>query len=417
MKKALIICLTLCLVCGFIGCNKAVGDADIHTDYDGVYLTFELLEEEDEIRIFNVTWHNETKYEVTYEEWFTIEYKRGDEWTETNIADVYFAEATHLLKANSTANKEYSTKFFDVSQNGTYRLRTNCTVYDGNKTVCNTWIEFEVKNDSNAKKYNVTMNDPDWLYEPLAEKYSAGEDVIVKIEMAYDLGTMLFVNGELVEMETWNSEENYWQYRFKMPEKDTVIDFKTYDGFLPHGNYGDLIETYWIQNPYADYVSVRTYYGEYESGAIVAMIDSGDYTDALWSETVGESVFDYNNGNRIRVLFDNVFYTLPEVFEKGYLTERDLANIADIHNGGNGIRHKFEYIGRFIYDGLKEYYYPDDEITIRVVAAKGYEMSLFINEKEIEGGVLNESEGYTEYKFIMPDEDVFCEVKDEQIAE
>ena len=81
------------------------------------------------------------------------------------------------------------------------------------------------------------------------------------------------------------------------------------------------------------------------------------------------------------------------------------------------VRPRFEYIDSFIYDGLKEYYYPDDEITIRVVAAKGYEMSLFINEEKIEGGILNESEGYTEYKFIMPDEDVFCEVKDEQIAE
>ena len=118
-----------------------------------------------------------------------------------------------------------------------------------------------------------------------------------------------------------------------MPDNDVVIDFKTYDGFLPNMNYAVLIEAFWMHDLRADFVSVRKYYGEFDSGAIVAMIDSGDYPCVVWEELVGNTVIAYGDGNRILVLYNGEFYTLPEAYAAGYITEEDLAIISDLHRG------------------------------------------------------------------------------------
>ena len=52
------------------------------------------------------------------------------------------------------------------------------------------------------------------------------------------------------------------------------------------------------------------------------------FDDALWTERVADYDFNYSNGNRIRVLYGDEFYTLPQAYENGYLTKE---NIADIH--------------------------------------------------------------------------------------
>lgn len=74
---------------------------------------------------------------------------------------------------------------------------------------------------------------------------------------------------------------------------------------------------------------VDSYYGTFESGAIVAMLtdDKIGYHEALWSETIAEYTFRYHNGNRIVVLYDGEFYTLPEAYESGYLTLTDIHTV------------------------------------------------------------------------------------------
>ena len=91
-----------------------------------------------------------------------------------------------------------------------------------------------------------------------------------------------------------------------------------------------LIEAYEEKYPNAGKVTILRYCGTYESGAIVAMLAGSDesFDCALWTETVADYDFNYSDGNRIRVLYDNEFYTLTEAYENGYLTKE---NIADIH--------------------------------------------------------------------------------------
>ena len=178
------------------------------------------------------------------------------------------------------------------------------------------------------------MNDEEWLYEDLAATYKAGEKVSVKIGIAYDLGYMLFVNGERV-MEEAYTDGPYWEFIFTMPECDVVIDFRTYDGFLPDYNYAVLYEAFWTKYLNSDYVYIRHYYGEFDSGAIVSMIDYCWYTEALWAEMVGNTCIHYSDGNRITVLYNGEFYTLTDAYKYGYLTAEDLAKINEKHKEFN----------------------------------------------------------------------------------
>lgn len=180
--------------------------------------------------------------------------------------------------------------------------------------------------------YSLMINVPECLYEELKPTYYAGEIVSVKIEMVTDTGFLFFVNGE--EITEFQYESGlYWEFTFPMPACDTIIHFKTYDGFLPDVNYAVLMETFYRQNLDARYVYVRQYYGEFASGAIVAMLDSCDYTDVVWQEEIGDTVIHYSDGNRIVALCpNNKFYTLTEAFENGYLTAEDIAAIAEMHN-------------------------------------------------------------------------------------
>ena len=180
--------------------------------------------------------------------------------------------------------------------------------------------------------YSLMMNAPEWLYEELKHTYYAGEIVSVKIGIVTDTGFLFFVNGE--EITDYKDDSGiYWEFTFPMPACDTIIHFKTYDGFLLDWNYAILMETYYRQNLDAPFVHVRHYYGEFASGAIVAMLDTSGYDAYLWDETIGDTVIHYRDGNRIVALCpNNKFYTLTEAFENGYLTAEDIAAIAEMHN-------------------------------------------------------------------------------------
>ena len=176
--------------------------------------------------------------------------------------------------------------------------------------------------DLDVQVYNAR----NWFYENLDSTYKAGETVYIRIKNATDVGIVIVVNGEKLEMT--REDDNYWEYAFTMPKSDVTVCFNTYDGFLPHKNYAKLCESFILNDPYIGYTYVEKYYGEFESGAIVAMMGGGYYTDALWDEVIDGIIIRYYNGNRIRVLYEGEFYTLTEAYELGYLTYDDIARIA-----------------------------------------------------------------------------------------
>ena len=99
-------------------------------------------------------------------------------------------------------------------------------------------------------------------------------------------------------------------------------------------NYSVLIKAFWEKIPEADYVNVVKYYGEFDNGAIAAMMSCSEYdfTEAEWNEVIDGVAIHYSNGNRILVLYEGEFYNLTVAYENGYITKDDLITIRDLHN-------------------------------------------------------------------------------------
>ncbi len=449
IKKLLTIILSalyLFMCVCFVGCsqggNVIIPTGDYPTDYEGVYLTIESIDNTGEHTELNVEWHNETDYEVVYTPPYQIEYKNGEEWVNIQKADFNYAYTEITIEPQKTKIQKYSTANFDVSKTGIYRLRTNCKVLTNDNPTCNLWVEFAVKDSSEVEKHKVTAELDDWLHSGLKQRYKAGETVVVKINLAHDAAFSLYMNGKALQRDKWESGQNYWKYTFTMPNEDVVLTYKVSNGMqmrpiIEQVEYLDSVvyrfdsslapqnsifyindiatdeyslafeemrfvevtdipeveeslirftldiicidtvvrlelaspKTFWIQSigkmfeiinevdffeiyedylfqgyistlliraykekyPQAGTVTILHYFGIYEGGAMVAMLAGNNegFDSAIWTETVAGYDFNYLDGNRIRVLYGNEFYTLTAAYENGYLTKE---NIKDISN-------------------------------------------------------------------------------------
>ena len=166
MKNIFIILFSLLLCLSISGCTGTASDGqessdttkatevteatdttaslpdNVHTEYDGFYITLRSASEE----FVSVTWHNNTDSEnITFGEYYHVEIYKNGTWervpckadTEIIIRDIAYA-----LPANGGQKKmSFSLSHLDMSEPGTYRVR--CEFYDnGNKF--STWVEFEV---------------------------------------------------------------------------------------------------------------------------------------------------------------------------------------------------------------------------------------------------------------------------------
>ena len=71
--------------------------------------------------------------------------------------------------------------------------------------------------DFNVEVYNAR----NWFYENLDSTYKTGETVYIRIKNATDVGIVIVVNGEKLEMT--REDENYWEYAFTMPKSDVTV--------------------------------------------------------------------------------------------------------------------------------------------------------------------------------------------------
>lgn len=330
MKRIIFILALLAVISVFIvSCNEpAITPSDSnYSEYEGVYLTIDSISYYDDYEIINVTWHNETNYEVTYGSTYDIKRYDKENWETVSIADVAYKDIAHIVAPNSTSTHSYQTSFFDTSKNGTYRLCTSFYLNISDRGPYSIWVEFDV---SPAISHKVTMKNEDWLFEKLKDSYNVNEKVTVKIRTVTDTGYLLLANGKRVK-QVLNTDGSYecWEFAFTMPDEDVVLEFKTYDGFLKYPNEGKLIENYILANPDIDTAWIDCYYGEYESGAIVAIIKTqSDETEKLKTEKIFGFNFTYPNDNTvISVLYNSSFYSLKEAYQNGYLSNADLEDI------------------------------------------------------------------------------------------
>lgn len=132
------------------------GDEEIHTDFEGVYLTLDSVCETS----LSVTWHNDSEYEMIFGEEYKVELLSADGSWNSVLKDLFSVEAIALLlPSGGEIKKGYSLKPFDVSALGRYRLR--CEFWYGGNTY-NTWVEFEVGNEKAEYTGSVKLTRYDW---------------------------------------------------------------------------------------------------------------------------------------------------------------------------------------------------------------------------------------------------------------
>ena len=146
MKKiiSILLLLSLSMVC-LCSCERSTRPIDgIYTDYDGVYLTIDSIDESGDYPVLNVTWHNETDQMVTFGLWYVVEYLDGDEWKNIQIADYAIPEIACMLAPGESGSQNYTTKYFNMLREGRYRVRTEFYIPELQVGTKNTWAEFEL---------------------------------------------------------------------------------------------------------------------------------------------------------------------------------------------------------------------------------------------------------------------------------
>ena len=183
--------------------DRMSSHGDIYTDYEGVYITIKSIDkDEGGQNIFNIVWHNETDKEITYGEMFTVEYKVGEEWIDTDFDEErFFATIGYSLKKNKTISKSYTAEHLDLSESGTYRFMVPFSVKEGDKYVSyKAWAEFTVGNDFNLGANNLIYgfvppaSDSDKLSYIYISAFGCGvKDVKINFEKArFEDGKLIF---------------------------------------------------------------------------------------------------------------------------------------------------------------------------------------------------------------------------------
>ena len=149
MKKlisALLAVATLLLLTSCTG-KIEITDSAYYTDYDGVYITIDSVEGEENEQQLVTTWHNESDKVVVFGYAYSIEYSKDGEWEEVLKKDFAVIEMACVVEPQDVAVMNYKTEYFNLSREGTYRLIVEFYVQTDivSTTHATTYAEFSVK--------------------------------------------------------------------------------------------------------------------------------------------------------------------------------------------------------------------------------------------------------------------------------
>ena len=150
MKRRCLCLLVLLLI--LTGCRPAEpkqlqGQAqENHSDYAGISVQMEELRTVDGKTELAILWSNTTEYDAIFGSSFVIERYADGEWVDCAlVGELFFDALGYLLEAGQQRREIYDlTGLFDVSQTGTYRFRSSCSVDTGaqNSDMVELWVEF-----------------------------------------------------------------------------------------------------------------------------------------------------------------------------------------------------------------------------------------------------------------------------------
>ncbi len=92
-------------------------------------------------------------------------------------------------------------------------------------------LSFGLAACEDEKRYDLTVNGSELLYESLNETYAEGEEVNVKVKIKPYEGVKVVLDNRKPLVKTKSSQDEYWQFTFEMPSHDATLDIKSHKGF------------------------------------------------------------------------------------------------------------------------------------------------------------------------------------------
>ncbi len=158
MKKLIAFVLALVCVLGLVGCNNSQPEyeepnftekqtivSNDYSDVDGISIQASGIYIYPDKTTIVINWRNDTAYSVKYGESFEIEHLKNGEWVSCALKDPAFDAIAYELRAKELDSKGYTlTGMYEVSESGTYRFLSTCSVDMGEEktTECSVWAEF-----------------------------------------------------------------------------------------------------------------------------------------------------------------------------------------------------------------------------------------------------------------------------------
>lgn len=155
MLKRIALLLIFAILLGLSACDTKDPEIKISEVNAGgsEKVTLEILsakKTQDNGTVLEIRWNNGTPYDILYGEFFGIQRLEGETWVAVPMKEnTAFNAIGYSLPSKSSVTKDYALDWaYDVSNGGTYRFTTDCTIYDTNYgTECQLWAEFTVAGD------------------------------------------------------------------------------------------------------------------------------------------------------------------------------------------------------------------------------------------------------------------------------
>ncbi len=193
MKKVLILCLSMLLVFAVVGCQKA------ETNNAGQY----------SVTILNdYPIKNQLKASYQAGEKVTVELD--------TVTEQYYVFCVNDMVCEPSKSDLSSTYF-------TFTMPNENVVID----IYTMGVDIPT-----APQYALTVTEGAWmLYEQPNEKYSLGTQVVLKVDMAWDVSIVCLVNGEGIGEPTEEDDNGtpYLRFEFTMPNENVNIELIMFD--------------------------------------------------------------------------------------------------------------------------------------------------------------------------------------------
>ena len=132
MKRIIAVLVFLASIFALYSCtfSRIITPTESESSFDGVYIVIDSLEGDGKEEKLNVTWHNETDFDIVFGYRYMIEYNDDGNWKSAMIRDFAVIEIACVVHSGSTASMSYRTEYFSLNKEGRYRLVVDFYVHN-----------------------------------------------------------------------------------------------------------------------------------------------------------------------------------------------------------------------------------------------------------------------------------------------